>query len=75
MTPTQQLTKQTRHINIKHFVLQDLCETDIIAMKRINTADNYSDTLTKATTRTIFYRHMEYIQGKIIPEYIKYLPN
>ena len=32
-------------------------------MKRINTKDNKSDTLTKAAPRTIFYRHMEYIIG------------
>ena len=72
MASAQQPTKRTRHIDIKNFVLQDWCETDIIAMKRINTADNSSDTLTKATARTIFYRHMEYIQGKIVPEYVKY---
>ena len=72
MASAQQPTKRTRHIDIKNFVLQDWCETDIIAMKRINTKDNCSDTLTKATPRTLFYRHMEYILGKIIPEYVKY---
>ena len=49
MASPQQPTKRTRHIDIKNFVLQDWCETDIIAMKRINTKDNCSDTLTKAT--------------------------
>ena len=55
MASPQQPTKRTRHIDIKNFVLQDWCETDIIAMKRINTKDNFSDTLTKATPRTLFY--------------------
>ena len=41
-------------------------------MRRINTADNFSDNLTKSTPRSLFYRHMEYIQGKIILEYVKY---
>ena len=41
-------------------------------MKRINTKDNNSDILTKATPQTIFYRHMVYILGKIIPEYVKH---
>ena len=72
MASAQQPTKRTRHIDINNFVLQDWCETDIIAMKRINAKDNCSDTLTKATPRTLFYRHMEYILGKIILEYIKY---
>ena len=72
LTTAQQPTKRTRHIDIKHFVLQDWCEQDLISIRRINTADNYSDNLTKATSRSLFYRHMEYIQGENIPEYIKY---
>ena len=38
---------------------------------RINTNDNFSDVMTKATARTIFYRHMNYIMGKIVPAYVK----
>ena len=72
MAQAQQPTKRTRHIDIKHFVLQDWCEQDLILIKRINTTDNSSDILTKATARTTFYRHTEYIQGKVIPEYVKY---
>ena len=72
MASAQQPTKRTRHVVIKKVVVQDWCETDIIVMKRINTKDNSSDTLTKATPRTIFYRHMEYILGKIILEYVKH---
>ena len=72
MAQAQQPTKRTRHIDIKHFVLQDWCEQDLITIKRINTTDNSSDTMTKATARTTFYRHMEYIHGKIVPEYVKY---
>ena len=75
MASSQQPTKRTRHIDIKKIVLQDWCETDIIAMKRINTKDNSSDTWTKATPRNIFYRHMEYILRKIIPEYVKHTLN
>ena len=72
MAQAQQPTKRTRHIDIKHFVLQDWCEQDLILIKRINTTDNSSDILTKATARTTFYRHTEYIQGKVIPEYVKH---
>ena len=75
MTSTQQPSKRTRHIDIKKFALQDWCETHIITMKRINNKNNSSDILIKATPRTIFYRYMEYILGKVIPEYVKYTLN
>ena len=58
---TQQPTKRTRHIDIKHFVLQDWCEQDLITIKIINTTDNSSDEMTNATARTTFYRYTEYI--------------
>ena len=70
MAQAQQPTKRTRHIDIKNFVLQDWCEQDLITIKRINTTDNSSDIMTNATARTTIYRHTEYIQGKIIPEYV-----
>ena len=57
MAQAQQPTKKTRHIDIKHFVLQDWCEQDLITIKRINTTDNSSDIMTKANARTTFYRH------------------
>jgi hypothetical protein len=40
---------------------------DLLKLKCINTSDNYSDVMKKATGRTIFYRHMNYILGKIPP--------
>ena len=70
MAQAQQPTKRMRHIDIKHFVLQDWCEQDLITIKRINTTDNSSDIMTKATARTTFYRHTEYIEGNIISEYV-----
>ena len=72
MAQAQHPTKRTRYIDIKHFVLQDWCEQDLILIKRINTTYNNSDILTKATARTTFYHHTEYIQGKVIQEYVKH---
>jgi hypothetical protein len=69
MANQQQPTKCTRHMDIKHFVLQDWVEHDLIRLKRIDTSDNYADVMTKATSRTLFYQHMNYILGKIIPTY------
>ena len=45
-------------MEIKTFALQEWVERDLIRLKRINTTDNYSDVMTKATGRTLFYRHM-----------------
>ena len=63
--------KRTKHMETRHFALQDWVDRDLIILKRITTSDNYSDAMTKALPRTLFYRHMEYIQGKVIPQYAK----
>jgi hypothetical protein len=69
MANAQQPTKQTRHMDIKNFVLQDWVLLDLIRLDRITAADNYADVMTKATGRTLFYRHMNHILGKIPPKY------
>ena len=71
MANTGQPTKQTRHMDTKNFALQQWVELDLIKLKIINTADNESDLMTKNLGRTLFYRHMEYLMGKIIPEYVR----
>jgi hypothetical protein len=58
-------------MDIKTFALQDWVQMDLLSLKRIDTSDNYSDVMTKATGRVLFYRHMNYILGKIIPSYVK----
>jgi deoxyuridine 5'-triphosphate nucleotidohydrolase len=69
MANAQRPTKNTKHIDIKHFALQDWVQDDLLKLKRIDTSDNYSDVFTKATGTTLFYRHNEYVMGKVIPEY------
>ena len=71
MINSGQPTKRTRHMDTKHFALQQWVELDLLKLKRINTADNESDLMTKDLGRTLFYRHMEYLMGKIIPEYVR----
>ena len=75
MAQAKQPTKRTKHIEVKHFVLQQWVEQDLIDFKRISTHDNSADAMTKATPRTLFYRHMNHIMGKIIPSYAKHLQN
>ena len=62
-------TKKTRHVDIKHFTIQQWTELDLIILKYIKTSMNTSDAMTKAVARTLFYRHMDYIMGRKIPEY------
>ena len=38
-------------------------------MKKINTKDNSSDTLTKSLGKTLFYRHIDTISGHRHPKY------
>ena len=71
MANAQQPTKRTRHMDIKNFALQDWVKNDLIELVRISTNDNYSDVMTKATGRVLFYRHMNYVMGKILPKYIQ----
>ena len=70
MATASRPTKRTRHMDVKHFVIQQWIANDLLNMQRINTNDNCADVLTKATGRTLFYRHMDYIQGYIRPEYV-----
>lgn len=69
MANAQKPTKRTKHMDTRHFALQDWVDRDLIVLKRITTSDNHSDAMTKALPRILFYRHLEYIQGKVIPTY------
>jgi deoxyuridine 5'-triphosphate nucleotidohydrolase len=69
MANAQKPTKRTRHMDIKTFALQDWVKRDLLCLQRINTGDNYADAMTKSLGRTLFYRHMNFIMGRIVPEY------
>ena len=69
MADAKQPTKRTRHMDIKHFKIQEWVEMDLITMKRIHTSDNRSDVFTKALTPKLFYRHMDRVMGRTIPKY------
>ena len=69
MANQQQPTKRTRHIDIKHFVIQDWVERDLLFLRRITTTDNYADALTKNLGRTLHHKHFDYLMGRIRPSY------
>ena len=70
MANAGQPTKRTRHMDTKHFAIQQWVETDLLTLLRIGTSDNESDAMTKNLARTLFYRHQEYIMGKRRPDYV-----
>jgi len=56
-------------MDIKTFGLQDWVQRDLLCLKRIATADNYADALTKNVGGTLFYRHINFIMGRVVPAY------
>ena len=69
MANAQKPTRRTRHIDLKYFGLQEWVQRDLLILHRINTSDNYADAMTKALGRTLFYRHVNFIMGKIVPQF------
>jgi dUTP pyrophosphatase len=70
MGNAQQPTRRTRHMELKKFAILDWIQHDLIFMKRISTHDNCSDGMTKQTGKQLFYRHFDYIMGRMIPKYV-----
>ena len=56
-------------MDLKCFGLQDWIQRDLLILYKINTSDNYADSMTKALGRTLFYRHMNFVIGQIVPQY------
>ena len=69
MTQNQKPTKNTRHVDLRQFAVVDWVAQDLLLIKKINTHDNSSDTLTKSLGRTLFYRHTDTIMGNRRPTY------
>ena len=74
MGNAQQPTRRTRHMDLRKFSILEWIKRDLLVMQRISTSDNCADVLTKQTGRQLFYRHYDYIMGRIIPHYVEALP-
>lgn len=70
MGNAQQPTRRTRHMDLRKFALLDWIKRDLLLMKRVKTSMNCSDTMTKQTGKQLFYRHFDYILGRVIPDYV-----
>jgi hypothetical protein len=70
MVNAQQPTRRTRHMDTKHFAIQDWVAHDQIDVAPIATANNISDAFTKALGRIKFYEQTDVIMGRRIPPYV-----
>ena len=71
MANAKQPTRRTKHMEVKHFAIQDWVEQDLILLEQIPTTDNSADSFTKALSRTLFYKHSDVIMGRIPPPHYK----
>jgi uncharacterized protein Yka (UPF0111/DUF47 family) len=67
MANAQQLTRRTRHMDIKTFALLDWVARDLLTLHNIKTMENTADTMTKVLGRQLFYRHSDTVMGRRIP--------
>ena len=70
MAHAGQPTKQSRHIDIRHYELTDWVECDLIALEDVASGLNAADAVTKQTGGILFARHVDDITGRLPPLYI-----
>ena len=71
ITQASKPTKRMRHVETRHFDILDWIRNDLIQIKKIDTADNSNDVLTKDTGKTLFHHHNDTNIGRRIPLYVQ----
>ena len=71
MVAAGQPTKNSRHIDIKHYAILDWTERDLVALHSISTHDNASDGMTKPLAKQLFHRHSDTYMGRRAPKYFR----
>ena len=67
MVEAQAPTKRTRHVDIRYFALLQWQNQKHLVVIPVPTADNISDTMTKATGRIKFHQHTDIYMGRTRP--------
>ncbi len=75
MSRAAQPTKQSRHIEIRHYALNDWVERDLVSLEDCASGLNASDIATKQTGGILFARHLDNISGRLIPSYVLHVPS
>ena len=71
MVNQSQPTWDTRHMEIKHFTIQQWVEQDLLYLNHIGSYSSYAKVVTKVLRRTKFYEHFDYIMGRVQPVYMQ----
>ena len=74
MAHAGQPTKQSRHIDIRHYALTDWVERDLVALEDVPSGFNAADAITKQTGGILFARHLDTITGRLAPPYVSSVP-
>jgi hypothetical protein len=69
MANANQPTRRTRHVEMKHFVILQWTDDNLINFVLTQSDHNFSDSLSKPTGRTKFYEHTDIVMGRIRPTY------
>ena len=69
MANAQKPTSRTRHMDVKYNVLCEWVERDLIVLERVDTKLNLADHFTKQLGPLLFHRHVDYIMGRVPPQY------
>jgi hypothetical protein len=67
MVESQAPTKRTRHVDIRYFALLQWQQQKQLMVIAVPTADNISDSMTKATGRIKFHQHIDIYMGRTRP--------
>ena len=71
MCEAGQPTRNSRHIDIRHYVVLDWVERDLVTFTDVPSNLNAADNLTKQTARILFHRHNDILTGRHPPFYIR----
>ena len=69
MVESQAPTKRTRHVDIRYFALLQWQQQKLLVVIPVPTADNISDSMTKATGRIKFHQHTDIYMGRTRPTF------
>jgi hypothetical protein len=73
LADAHQPTRRTRHVEMKHFIILQWTGDKFIDFIDTSTDENYSDSLSKPTGRTKFYKHTDVFMGRRKPAYTSYI--
>ena len=69
MVESQAPTKRTRHVDIRYFALLQWQQQKLLVVIPVPTANNISDSMTKATGRIKFHQHTDIYMGRTRPHH------